>query len=61
MRCRWRSPGRGALVVVQVPIKLVGEARRGSSSSALVLLVLVLIPFIGKGVNGARRWMPLGS
>ena len=27
---------------------------------ALALLVLVLVPFIGKGVNGARRWIPLG-
>jgi cell division protein FtsW len=27
---------------------------------ALVLLVLVLIPGVGKGVNGARRWIPLG-
>lgn len=27
---------------------------------ALVLLVIVLLPWIGKGVNGARRWIPLG-
>ncbi len=25
----------------------------------LVLLVLVLVPGVGKGVNGARRWLPL--
>jgi cell division protein FtsW len=27
---------------------------------ALVLLVAVLLPFIGKVVNNARRWIPLG-
>jgi cell division protein FtsW len=27
---------------------------------ALAALVIVLIPHIGKGVNGARRWIPLG-
>ena len=28
--------------------------------ASLVLLVAVLIPFVGKGVNGARRWISLG-
>jgi cell division protein FtsW len=51
---------RGALVVVQVPIKPSGSGPRAWSSSALVLLVLVLMPFIGKVVNGSRRWIPLG-
>ncbi|MEX3592012.1 MAG: putative lipid II flippase FtsW [Burkholderia sp.] len=27
---------------------------------ALVALAIVLIPHVGKGVNGARRWIPLG-
>ena len=27
---------------------------------ALVLLIMVLIPGVGKGVKGARRWLPLG-
>ena len=27
---------------------------------ALVSLVIVLVPHVGKGVNGARRWIPLG-
>ena len=44
-----------ALVVVQLPIKLWERAAPWLFVGSLVLLALV-----GKGVNGARRWLPLG-
>ena len=49
-----------ALVVVQLPIKLWERAAPWLFVASLVLLLLVLIPGLGKGVNGARRWLPLG-
>ncbi len=49
-----------ALAVVQLPISLWEKYAGWVFVAALVLLVLVLIPAIGKGVNGARRWIPLG-
>ena len=49
-----------ALVAVQVPIAAWEKASPWLFVAALVLLVLVLVPVIGKGVNGARRWIPLG-
>jgi cell division protein FtsW len=36
------------------------KAARPMFVAALVLLALVLVPFIGKGVNGARRWISFG-
>jgi cell division protein FtsW len=49
-----------ALVALQVPISMWEKWAPWIFVAALVLLVIVLVPFIGKGVNGARRWIPLG-
>ena len=49
-----------ALVVVQVPIAVWEKAAPWFFIAALVLLVVVLLPFVGKVVNNARRWIPLG-
>ena len=49
-----------ALVTVQVPISFWEKASPWVFVASLLLLVLVLIPGIGKGVNGAHRWIPLG-
>ncbi len=49
-----------ALLAFQVPLKTWERAAPWLFALALLLMVLVLIPFIGKGVNGARRWMSLG-
>jgi len=49
-----------ALVAVQVPISLWEKWSPWLFATTLLLLVLVLIPAIGKGVNGARRWIPVG-
>ena len=49
-----------ALVVVQVPIAFWEKQAPVVFLVALILLVLVLLPFIGKVVNFSRRWIPLG-
>ena len=49
-----------ALVVVQVPVARLERWTNWLMIAALVLLVAVLIPGIGKVVNNSRRWIPLG-
>nr|WP_246480250.1 putative lipid II flippase FtsW [Inhella gelatinilytica] len=49
-----------ALAATQVPVKFWERITPWLMLGALVLLVIVLIPGVGKGVNGARRWLPLG-
>ncbi|MFM8611018.1 MAG: putative lipid II flippase FtsW [Burkholderiaceae bacterium] len=49
-----------ALVVYQIPLSFWERWAPWLFVVSILLLVIVLIPFIGKGVNGARRWIPLG-
>jgi cell division protein FtsW len=49
-----------ALLVVQLPVSLWERWAPWLFAITLLSLVLVLIPHIGKAVNGARRWIPLG-
>ncbi|MEO8024456.1 FtsW/RodA/SpoVE family cell cycle protein, partial [Polaromonas sp.] len=49
-----------ALLTFQVPVSTWEKVAPWLFVVSLVLLILVLIPFIGKGVNGARRWISLG-
>ena len=49
-----------ALVAFQVPLERWEKYAPWLLVASLLLLVAVLIPGIGKGVNGARRWISLG-
>ncbi|MFY7904264.1 MAG: FtsW/RodA/SpoVE family cell cycle protein, partial [Rubrivivax sp.] len=49
-----------ALLVLQVPVAFWEKHAHWVFVLALVLLVLVLLPFVGKVVNNSRRWIPLG-
>jgi cell division protein FtsW len=49
-----------ALVTVQVPVSVWEKWAPWLFVAALLSLVVVLVPHVGKGVNGARRWIPLG-
>ena len=49
-----------AMLAFQVPVRSWERVAPWLFAGSLVLLMLVLVPFIGKGVNGARRWIMLG-
>jgi cell division protein FtsW len=48
-----------AAIAFQVPVKAWEWLAPWAFMAATVLLVLVLVPGIGKSVNGSRRWLPL--
>jgi cell division protein FtsW len=49
-----------ALVTVQVRLSTWEKLAPWVFVGSLALLILVLAPGVGKGVNGARRWLPMG-
>jgi cell division protein FtsW len=50
-----------ALVVFLVPVRLWQKCAPLAFLASLVLLALVLVPGLGREVNGARRWLDLGG
>ncbi len=48
------------LAVTQIPLRVWERLAPWLVLGSIALLVVVLIPGLGKGVNGARRWLPLG-
>jgi cell division protein FtsW len=51
--------GGAALVAFQIPLRAWQRMAPYLFIVGAVLLILVLIPGIGKSVNGSRRWLPL--
>ena len=49
-----------ALLAFQVPMTTWEKVAPWLFVCSLLLLMVVLIPHVGKGVNGARRWISLG-
>jgi cell division protein FtsW len=49
-----------ALIAFQTPVATWEKIAPWLFVVSLALLIVVLIPHVGKGVNGAKRWIPLG-
>jgi cell division protein FtsW len=52
--------GLAAFLAFKVPVRLWQKSSPFLFMAGVGLLVLVLIPGVGREVNGARRWIPLG-
>jgi cell division protein FtsW len=49
-----------ALLVFQIPMDTWEKVAPWVFIASIVLLIVVLLPFMGKNINGARRWINLG-
>jgi cell division protein FtsW len=49
-----------ALATVQIPLRVWEKCAPWLFVAALLMLMVVLVPHVGKVVYGARRWIPLG-
>jgi cell division protein FtsW len=49
-----------ALIAFQIPVARWEKLAPWLFVASLILLIAVLVPQLGKGVNGARRWLVLG-
>ncbi|HUY02300.1 MAG TPA: putative lipid II flippase FtsW [Rhodocyclaceae bacterium] len=47
-------------VAFQIPVRAWQQAAPWLFLAGFVLLLAVLVPHLGRSVNGARRWLPLG-
>ena len=48
------------VVAFQVPLRLWQQISPWAFALGVLLLLLVLIPYVGRSVNGAQRWLALG-
>ncbi|MEN3112426.1 putative lipid II flippase FtsW [Uliginosibacterium paludis] len=48
------------LIAFQVPVRNLQKLAPWLAAAGILALLLVLIPHVGREVNGARRWIPLG-
>jgi cell division protein FtsW len=49
-----------ATVAFQVPLRVWQHAAPWLFLASVALLLLVIVPHVGRSVNGAQRWLPLG-
>jgi len=49
-----------AVVVFQVPLRVWQKAAPWLFVAGFILLLVVLVPHVGRSANGAQRWLPLG-